>query len=49
MSNTHSLFDTLKDFDRGDAQLGRFYSLPALQQAGVGAISKLPVSIRIVL
>src|SRR5580658_48203 len=49
MSNTHNLFDTLKDFDRGDGQKGQFYSLPALEQAGVGAISKLPVSIRLVL
>ena len=28
---------------------GNFYSLPALEKAGVGPISKLPVSIRIVL
>jgi aconitate hydratase len=49
MSNTHNLFNTLKDFDRGDGQIGQLYSLPALQQAGVGAVSKLPVSIRIVL
>jgi aconitate hydratase len=49
MSDTHSLFNALKDFDRGDGQMGRLYSLPALEEAGVGAISKLPVSIRIVL
>ena len=49
MNNTHNLFNTLKDFDRGDGQMGRLYSLPALEQAGLGAISKLPVSIRIVL
>ncbi len=49
MSNTHNLFNTLKDFDRGDGQTGQLYSLPALEQAGVGPISKLPVSIRIVL
>jgi aconitate hydratase len=49
MSTTHSLFDTLKDFDLGNGQKGAFYSLPALEKAGVGAISKLPVSIRLVL
>ncbi len=49
MSNTHNLFDTLKDFDSGHGQKGAFYSLPGLEKAGVGAISKLPVSIRIVL
>jgi aconitate hydratase len=49
MSTTHNLFNTLKDFDRGDGQKGQFYSLPALEQAGVGPISKLPVSIRLVL
>jgi aconitate hydratase len=49
MSNMHNLFDTLKDFDPGDGQKGALYSLPALKKAGVGAISKLPVSIRLVL
>jgi aconitate hydratase len=42
-------FNTLDTFDRGDGQSGRFYSLPKLEQAGVGRISKLPVSLRIVL
>jgi aconitate hydratase len=49
MSTTHNLFDTLKDFDTGNGQKGAFYSLPALEKAGVGAISKLPISIRLVL
>jgi aconitate hydratase len=49
MSNTHNLFDTLKDFDSGSGQKGTLYSLPALEKAGVGAISKLPISIRLVL
>ena len=49
MNNTHNLFNTLKDFDPGNGQKGAFYSLPALEKAGVGAISKLPVSIRLVL
>jgi len=49
MSKRHDLFGTLKEFDLGDGRKGAFYSLPALEAAGVGAISKLPVSIRIVL
>src|SRR5580700_5400978 len=49
MNTLHNLFDSLKDFDLGGGQVGRLYSLPALEQAGVGAISKLPISIRIVL
>ncbi|HEX8097141.1 MAG TPA: aconitate hydratase AcnA, partial [Pyrinomonadaceae bacterium] len=47
MSN--NLFDTLQDFDLGGGPKGRFYSLPQLEKAGVGPISRLPVSIRIVL
>jgi len=49
MSDLHNLFDTLKDFDPGNGQKGALYSLPALERAGVGAISQLPVSIRLVL
>ncbi|MFM2294895.1 MAG: aconitate hydratase AcnA, partial [Verrucomicrobiota bacterium] len=49
MSNAHNLFDSLQTFDLGTSRDGKFYSLPALEKAGVGAISKLPVSIRIVL
>ncbi len=49
MSNIHNLFDTLKNFDPGNGQKASLYSLPALEKAGVGAISKLPVSIRLVL
>ncbi len=49
MSHTHNLFDTLKDFDPGHGKKGALYSLPALEKAGVGAISKLPVCIRLVL
>ena len=47
--NMHNLFDTLKKFDLGNGKQGSFYSLPALEAAGVGPISKLPVSIRLVL
>ncbi len=49
MSTPHSLFGTLQSFDLGNGQTGQFYSLPALEKAGVGPISKLPVSIRLVL
>ena len=49
MSNAHNLFDTLQSFDLGNAKQGRFYSLPALEKAGVGPVSRLPVSIRLVL
>ena len=49
MSTSHNLFGTLQTFELGNGQPGKFYSLPALENAGVGAISKLPVSIRLVL
>jgi aconitate hydratase len=49
MSTPHNPFNTLQKFDPGDGTQGNFYSLPALEKAGIGAISKLPVSIRLVL
>ena len=49
MKTLHNLFDSLKEFDLGQGKKGGFYSLPALEKAGVGAISKLPISIRLVL
>jgi aconitate hydratase len=42
-------FKTLKKFDAGKGRGGFFYSLPALEEQGIGKISRLPVSIRIVL
>jgi aconitate hydratase len=45
----HNLFDTFQEFDLGNGKKGNFYSLPQLERAGVGPISKLPVSIRVVL
>ncbi|HEY8850130.1 MAG TPA: aconitate hydratase, partial [Thermoanaerobaculia bacterium] len=42
-------FQTLDTFDLGNGKRGQFYSLPKLEAAGVGPVSKLPVSIRIVL
>ncbi len=40
---------TVRTFRTGDGSEGRYYSLPALEEMGLGAISRLPVSIRIVL
>src|SRR5262247_717249 len=45
----HNLFNTFQEFDLGNGKKGRFYSLPELEKQGVGLISKLPVSVRIVL
>src|SRR5438874_2923001 len=42
-------FKTLQKFDAGNGREGFLYSLPALEEQGVGKISRLPVSIRIVL
>src|SRR5271154_1023290 len=47
--SSHNLFNTLQPFDLGNGKQGKFYSLPALEAAGIGPIAKLPVSIRIVL
>jgi aconitate hydratase len=44
-----SLKSTVRTFDAGMGREGVLYSLPALEEAGVGKISRLPVSIRIVL
>ncbi|MFZ3016884.1 MAG: aconitate hydratase [Gallionella sp.] len=46
---SHNLFDSRKSFGLASGKQGAFYSLPALEAAGVGNISRLPVSIRIVL
>jgi aconitate hydratase len=42
-------FQTLRSFEVANGKTGLLYSLPALEEKGVGPISKLPVSIRIVL
>jgi len=42
-------FKTLQKFDAGSGHQGLLHSLPALEEQGVGKISRLPVSIRIVL
>jgi aconitate hydratase len=45
----HNLFNTFQSFDLGGGRTGQFYSLPQLEQEGLGTVSRLPVSIRIVL
>lgn len=45
----HNLFNSLQTFPLAGGQTGQFYSLPQLEKAGVGPVSTLPVSIRIVL
>ncbi|MEZ5275989.1 MAG: aconitate hydratase AcnA [Opitutaceae bacterium] len=42
-------FNSLKSLGPGPSGDRLYYSLPALEEAGLGAISRLPVSIRIVL
>ncbi len=49
MNKAHHLFNSLQTFDVGDGRQAFFYSLPALEKAGLGPISRLPVSLRIVL
>ena len=49
MKPMHDRFHTLRSFDLGNGQVGQFYSLPALEQNGVGPVSRLPVSLRLVL
>src|SRR5215813_5857008 len=45
----HNLFESLQRFEIGKGQHAAFYSIPQLENAGVGPVSKLPVSIRLVL
>ncbi|HEY5993920.1 MAG TPA: aconitate hydratase [Gallionellaceae bacterium] len=45
----HNLFNSRQTFNLANGKQGTLYSLPALEKAGVGKISRLPVSIRIVL
>jgi aconitate hydratase len=47
--NIGSMIDMLRPLDAGKGKTGFYYSLPALEEKGFGKISRLPVSIRIVL
>lgn len=49
MPTPHNLFNTLQTFNLDNAKSRQYYSLPALEEAGIGPISSLPISIRIVL
>jgi aconitate hydratase len=44
-----SMQQTIRTFDYGKGKQARYYSLPALEEAGIGQVSRLPVSLRIVL
>src|SRR6476661_90850 len=46
---THDLYSTRQTFTTGFGVNGSFYSLPQLEKEGLGNISRLPISIRIVL
>ena len=46
---SHNTFNTLQSFDLGNGQKGKLYSLPALAEAGLGDVARLPVCIRLVL
>src|SRR6266853_5529982 len=45
----HNLFNSFQSFTPSTGSEGHFYSLPQLEKENVGPVSKLPVSIRIVL
>jgi len=45
----HNLHNTLQEFKLSSGKTGKFYSLPALGKALGANVSRLPVSIRIVL
>ncbi len=49
MSEQNNPLDTLRPLDLGGGREGRFYSLPALAEAGLGNVARLPVSLRLVL
>jgi aconitate hydratase len=45
----HNLYDSLKEFTFGASGRGRYYALPALEAAGLGPVSRMPYSLRVVL
>src|SRR3954468_20531512 len=45
---SHNLFESLQQFSYG-GKTGQYYSLPALEKAGLGKVSRLPRSMRVVL
>src|SRR5512135_3185220 len=49
MSKAENPFGTLQSFEPGDGKRGWLHALPVLEKTGVGPVSRLPVSIRLVL
>ncbi len=45
----HNLFNSLQTFPISGGRSGEYYSLPQLEKEGVGPVSRLPFSIRVVL
>jgi len=43
----HNLYESLQEFSFGTGKTGRYYSLAALEQAGVAKVARLPVSARV--
>lgn len=48
-TTVHNLWNTLKEFRNGGGETIHYYSLPALEEKGIGPVSTLPLTIRIVL
>jgi aconitate hydratase len=46
---THNLFNSRQSFTAGGGRNGTYYSLPQLEKEGLGPVSKLPASLRVVL
>jgi len=42
-------FDAINEFDTGSGEKALMFSLPALEKAGLGQISRLPISLKVVL
>lgn len=49
MHKLHNLFNSLQPLTTKSGKSGFYYSLPALEQSNIGKISRLPISIRIIL
>jgi len=45
----HNLLNSLKEFKLASGKTGKYYSLAALEEAGLGKVSRMPVSLRVVL
>ena len=46
---SHDPFRALREFKLASGRTGKYYALAALEEAGLGKVSRLPVSLRIVL